>query len=98
MEETEMKALVRKELVAAGAPPHLIDAMVDVGFHAAQKACESLLTAVLAVQGQAEVIQATMIAVGVLRSRLDAMENTVRETLTSAGMPFTTMSTAPADA
>ena len=96
MNDVETRRMIRKQLIAAGAPPASVDVMVDLGFHAAQRACEALLATVMAAPGKAEVVQASMIAVGVLRARLEAMEADVRNAMDAAGFGHATISTAAA--
>jgi hypothetical protein len=76
----------RAQLLASGIPAAHVDQVVDVGFHAAQRALDSLHDVVFSAGDTRVIITALGVALGLAKARFEDQEKVMVEVGTKVGL------------
>lgn len=85
--ETHLRSSTRAQLIANGVPSQYVDQVVDLGFHAAERAIDTLNNIVWTAGDQRVGITALGVAIGIAQNRLTQMLEAMVEVGTAAGLP-----------
>ena len=86
----DLRASIRAALIEAGCPPASAEESVDLGLHAASEASAKVYEVTKRASDPRITIQATMIATGMLRARLEELERDVAELAAKIGLKTST--------
>lgn len=85
--EATARRQTREQLLGTGIPGAYVDQVVDLGFHAAELACEKLQDVVFTADDDRVSLTALGVAISVAQMRLDALQQAMLTVAQTTGKP-----------